>query len=104
MPYRALAERGWTVDLHGRHGEAPASFRKYEQADLVRAYLAFDHSLGFGIGYHTDPASAALLVATPGAAARGDAGAFLAATRMGGEGDRHIRSARAGFRSDAERA
>ena len=106
MPYRTLAEKGWTVDLHGRHVEAPASFRKYEQADLVRASGAGGRSLGFGIGYHTDPRSAALIVGTPAAAsARPKAGALLRElTPARWDSDDNARSSRDGLHSDAESA
>jgi len=106
MPYGALAERGWTIDLHGRHTHAPASFRKYEQPDLVGAYGAFDRSaepLGFGIGYHTDPGAAALMVATPrSSSSRGEA--FRLVPRAIPESAGGIRPSGEEYRSDGERA
>ena len=70
MPYRLLAESGWKVDLYGCYTQTTPSFRKYEQVDLARAFGNSAHRAGplsFGIGYHTDPESASLMVAMPAA-------------------------------------
>jgi hypothetical protein len=71
VPYRLLEQTGWDLNLHGCYRRTLPIFDKYEQPDLVRAYqnAATSAPLGFGIGYLTDPRSAALIVA-----ARGDVG------------------------------
>ena len=68
IPQAELDHWGWDVELHGRFTADIPTFRRYDQSRLAQAYAETERpSLGFAFGYLTDPASAALMIARPGA-------------------------------------
>lgn len=68
IPHAELGDWGWDVDLHGRFTADIPTFRRYDQSRLAQAYTAARPALlGFPFGYLTDPATAALMIARPGA-------------------------------------
>ena len=69
LPFRSFASRGWKIQLHGRYSRTLPVFQRYEQPDLAEAYTREGNNsapLPFGIGYHTEAATASLQVALPG--------------------------------------
>ena len=65
IPYRYLAAKPWTTRLFGVYNGTEGMFAKYQQPDLLRAYLGTTTvPLGFAFGYQWNPEKGTLMVAT----------------------------------------
>ncbi|MFL6590773.1 MAG: hypothetical protein ACJ8M4_11445 [Chthoniobacterales bacterium] len=66
IPYHYLAKDKWDIHFHGRYIEPIPRFLKYGQLDLAKDNRAVPRQpLPFSFGYHWQPSSSSLIVATP---------------------------------------
>ena len=66
IPFRFFELEKWSTQLYGRYLGPIATFKKYPQPDLARAYTAAEsRPLNFSFGYQWHPSRSSLLVATP---------------------------------------
>lgn len=67
IPLRAFDLRRWRLRLYGTYAPPLDIFKKYDQPDLAALYARTSAKpLPFGTGYHWNPKSANLIVATAG--------------------------------------
>ena len=65
IPFRNFVTKDWDVKLFGSYAGTHGDFAKYHQPELLGAYRDGGAApLGFAFGYQTQPAKAALIIAT----------------------------------------